>query len=93
MASRQNFGCLTMCNTIVILLLGLGMFIAGTVMWIVIDDYFGIVDVNYVICNKMHDLLYNFNPHTIYWKHVTIIVLICCFATNRHEFNSRLITC
>ena len=80
-----------MCNTIVILLLGLGMFIAGTVMWIVTDDYFEIVDVNYVICKECV-ICFTISTLILFiGSAVTITVLICCFATNRHEFNSGLL--
>lgn len=80
-----------MCNTIVILLLGFGMFVAGAVMWSAIDSYFGIVDVNFVIC-KTCVICFTISTLVLFiGSAVTIVVLICCFATNRHEFNSGLL--
>ena len=80
-----------MCNTIVILLLGLGMFIAGAVLWSAIDSYFGIVDVNFVIC-KTCVICFTISTLVLFiGSAATIAVLICCFATNRHEFNSGLL--
>jgi hypothetical protein len=86
------WGCLTMCNTIMILLLGFGMFVAGAVMWSVINGFFGIVeDVNFVICKECI-ICFTISALILFiGSAVTITVLICCFATNRHEFNSGLL--
>ena len=80
-----------MCNTIVILLLSFGMFVAGAVMWSVIGGYFGIVDdVDFVIC-KTCVIFFTISTLILFiGSVVTIIALICFFATNRHEFNSGL---
>lgn len=80
-----------MCNTIVILLLSFGMFVAGAVLWRVINGYFGIVDdIDFVIC-KNCVICFTISTLILFiGSVVTIIVLICFFATNRHEFNSGL---
>lgn len=86
------WGCLTICNTTVLLLLSFGMFVAGAIMWSVINGYFGIVDdVDFVIC-KQCVICFTISTLILFiGSAVTIAVLICCFATNRHEFNSGLL--
>ena len=82
-----------MCNTIVILLLSFGMFVAGAVMWSVLNGHFGIVDdIDFVICEKCI-ICFTISTLILFIGSIAIIVvLICCFATNRHEFNSGLST-
>ena len=81
-----------MCNTSVILLLSFGMFVAGVIMWNVINNYFGIADdIDYVICKSCVIWFTISILILLIGSAVTIIVLICCLATNRDKFNSGLL--
>ena len=87
-----SWKCLTMCSTILMLLLSLAMFIVGVKMWITINGHFGIAaNVDDVICVSCVQFIAYSTIILVIASAISILILCCCFAAKLHKFNFGLV--
>ena len=87
--ATSTWKCLSVCSTMIMLLLSLGMFIVGVKIWGIINGHFDIAtSYDDVICFTCIKYLTVSTIIFVIGSVLTLLILCCNFCAKLHKFNS-----